>query len=397
MPRAKYTYTSAKERAEKKTSEFQSSCLKLPKDVKMFQPKEGTMLLDILPFVAGEGNPWAEEGNLHWERQYYVHRGIGANSEWYVCPRMTSKQRCPICEFRKKLMEGGDEDNEKAIADLAPKQRQLFNVIDLRNPDKGVQIWDASYHLFGKLLDERIRTADEEDDWEKFFFLEGGLVLKVAFSEESFGSFKYLDAVSIDFKPRKEDYDEEILEKVHCLDELLVEVDYDKLKKVFLEAKQEDDDEPEDDDEEETPKKKHKPESKRPADDDDESDDEPDDDEEEAPPAKKKKKAPADDDDWSDFDDDDDEEETPKKKKKPAEDDEEDEPDDDDEELEDEEEEPPKKKKKRPEPEDDDEEEERPKRKVDNDDDDDGWADPKETEKELARRKKKKAAEDDDE
>ena len=80
------------------------------------------MLIDILPYEAGEGNPWAEPGNLHWERTYYVHKGIGANGDTIVCPRMTAKEeRCPICEARLKLMKEGDEDNEELIKDLSPK------------------------------------------------------------------------------------------------------------------------------------------------------------------------------------------------------------------------------------------------------------------------------------
>lgn len=426
-------YTSARERAEKHSSGFTSTSLKIPDGVQIFQPKAGVMLIDILPFEAGKGNPWAEEGNLHWERTYYAHRGIGANGDTFICPRMVAKERCPICEARMKMMKESDEDNEELIRDLSPKQRQLFNVINVKDPGKGVQLWDISYHLFGKVLDARLRNSDEEDEWDKFFFLENGLTLKLGFAEKSFGGHAYLEVETIDFKQRKEDYDDDILEKVQCLDELLIVPEYEKLKKSFLEARGDDDDEDEDE-----KSRKHKRDEDEDEDDDkprkrgvsdeprgrkavpDDADD--DEDEDEAPP-KKKKSPPEDKDDWDDFDEDEDE----KPKKKPKSDDE-DEDDDEDEKPksrskhadgddEDEDDEPPKKKKhfrdedededekprvksKTQEDEEDEEEDERPKKKSSKKtDDDDDWDDldkDDDDEDEKPKKKSKKDDEDDD-
>jgi hypothetical protein len=380
-------YTSARERAEKQSTGFTSPYLRLPDGVQLFKPKTGVMLLDILPFVAGDGNPWAEAGNLHWERTYNIHRGIGANNDSFLCPRMTSKSPCPICEHRLKLMksEDGDEDTEQMVKDMGPKQRQLFNIINLKEPDKGVQIWDISYHLFGKVLDARLRNSDEEDGWDKFFFLEDGFTLKVGFVEKTFAGFTYIETETIDFKPRRQPYDDDILEQVHCLDELLIETPYDELKKIYLQTEAGDDDDApapkkkarpvEDDDDDDAPPPKKKP--APPADDDDAAPlpkkkvAPPADDDDDAPTPKPKKKAPAGD-DWDDFDDDapapkkkvaaaDDDAPPPKRKPAPP-------ADDDDE--------PPAKPKRRP-VEDDDDEPPRVKSGVPKDDDDDDAPPPK--------------------
>ena len=240
-----HRYTSAKERAEKQSTGFQAPYLKLPEKVHLFKPKEGVMLIDILPFKAGSGNPWAEEGRIHWERTFYVHRGLGANSDSYLCPRMNSKSRCPVCEHRLVLMKKGDPEMEERVKEMLPKQRQLFNIRDLRDPDKGLQLWDISYHLFGKVLDARLRNSDEEDDWGRFFFIEDGLTLKVAMVEKSFGGFTYMEAETIDFKQRAKQYKDSVLERVFCLDHLLVEPSYDKLEKIYLEGETADDDDDE--------------------------------------------------------------------------------------------------------------------------------------------------------
>jgi hypothetical protein len=369
-------YTAARERAEKQSTGFTGAYLDLPKGVQLFKPKTGTMLLDILPYAAGKGNPWAEPGNLHWERTFYVHRGIGANSDSFLCPRMTRKEKCPVCEHRLALIKEGDEDNEELIKDLSPKQRQLFNVINLKDPDKGVQIWDISYHLFGKILDARLRNSDEEDGWEKFFFLEEGLTLKIGFGEKTFGGATFHEVETIDFKSRKEDYDDDILEQVHNLDKMLIVPDYSDLKKTFLETREEDEDEEDEDN--------HKPKAKKRVKDEDEEDTE-EEDEDEKPKAKKK--TPKDEDDWDDFDED--EDEKPKAKKKPSKDEEE---EADEDEEEDEEEKPAKAKKKSKEDDwdEDEEDEEKPKAKKKSKDEDEDEEE-EDTEEEEKPRKKKSA------
>jgi len=384
----KRNYTSARERADKQNAGFTSSYLKIPEGMQMFKPKAQTFLLDIMPYVAGEGNEFAQPGAIHWERTYYAHKRVGANGDAYLCPRRNANKKCPICEYRSKLQAKGDDQDEKLIQDLAPKQRQLFIVKNLKDPERGNQLFDISFHLFGKTLDTRIRNSDEEDEWDKFFFAEDGLTLRVGFGEKSFAGVTYYEAETIDFKPRKNQYEDDVIDEMPCLDDMLIVPSYDDLKSIFLEstptkakAKEEEEDD-EDDDEEEAPpvKKKAPAKKKKPAPvEDDEDDDEDDDEEEDLPPVKKKKSAPKDDDeDWDDFDEDEDEEEDEpapkkkpaKKKSKPAPVEEDDDEDDWDDEDEDEEPAPkPKKKpakktaKKKPAPVEDDE------------DDDDDWDD----------------------
>lgn len=336
MPRSskhERRYTNARERAQKQSMGFTAPYLKLPPDAKMFKAKAGsTMLLDIVPYVAGKGNPWAEEGATHYERTFYVHRGVGANNDSFLCPRMTKKGlRCPVCEFRMQLMKDAEEGKEEMIKDLAPKQRQLFNVINRKDPEAGVQLWDFSYHNFGKMLDARLRNSDEDEEWEKFFFLEGGFTLRVGFAEKSFGGHAFPDAESIDFKPR-EDLDEDIMEQVYDLDSLLVIPEYDELKKTFLEASPDKEKDTDDDDDDDAPKSKRgvKPAKSKKDDDDDDTDDDDDDAKDEDDTPKQKKKSPKDDDDWEDFDDDDDEPKAKSKKKTVVDDDDDDADTDDD-------------------------------------------------------------------
>lgn len=313
----------AKRLAESHQSGYLGTTISIPEGASILKIKgRSKMRLDILNYeVTQEDNRNASPGEVHYERTFYIHRNVGANNDTYICPQQTWKKLCPICEFRAKLMKDPDAD-EKLVQDLRPKERQLFNVIDLSAKDKGVQIWDVSYYLFGKLLNARIRNEDEDDNYASFADYEDGMTLKLGMEEKSFGGNSFTATETIDFKPRREDYDEEMYEQVFDLDSLLVDTPYAELKKVFLQTDVEDTDN-DDDDEDEKPAKKTKkkaapkksrkkkppPPEEEEEDEDEDEDEEPEEDEEED-----------DDSDNDDADDDEDEDdipyEEPVKKKK---------------------------------------------------------------------------------
>lgn len=376
----KHRYASARDRADKKKAEgsFSATYIQIPQGAKFFKPKAGLMLLDIIPFPAGKGNPCAEPGALWYERTFHLHPRIGVDSNAFLCLRLSSGKPCPICEFRSKLLRKGSDTSEEQVKDMAPKERQLFNVINRKEPEKGIQIWDVSYHLFGKLLDARIRNSDEDEGYDRFHYLEGGMTLKVGFKEKSYEGRTFLETETIDFKPRAEDLDEDLLEKAYCLDDLLVHPDYDDLKAIFLETSQDDED---GDDDEDKPRKSK---STEPDDDDDDDDEEEDDGEEEERPKKKHREEPEDEEE----EDDEEEDEPPKKKKSKASDDdeEEEEPEDED----DEEEEEPRSKKSKSKDDDDDDDGDDSQEDAEEEEDDD------EEEDEPPKKKKSKSKEPDD-
>jgi hypothetical protein len=378
MPRDTEGRISARKRAETHKSGVDRPSLNLPPGVSLFGiEKAGVVRLDIMPYRVGQGNPEADPGTLYFERTYWTHRGIGPNNQTVVCLAKTYNKACPICQAKTKFAKDPDIE-EDVVKGLAAKERQLFNVIDLAHPEKGVQIWDISYHLFGKMMDARIRDSDEDDQYEFFADLANGFTLKVGFGEKSFGGSNFYECTSIDFKPRTKPYKKDILEQVHCLDDVVAKMPYDKLKALFLEldeSEEEAKDDEDDDDDGVTPVKKKKPVAVEEDDDDDddvapppkkkkppvvEEDDDDDEDDDDLPPPKKKpapkKKAPVVEDDEDDDEDDDDVAPPPKKKapakKKPVAADD----DDDDDDL------PPPKKKKAP-----------AKAADDDDDEWDGW------------------------
>jgi len=245
----------------------------LPENTEQFKPKKKTYDLDFLPYeVTVNNHPEVEKGELWWERTVWVHFNIGPDGKARVCPRTVGKS-CPICEERKELMNADDDSSEELAKKLKPKMRVLYNVIDLNEPDKGVQFFEMAYHNFGSVLDEEIREGDEE--LADFPELTGGKTIKVRFTEGKMMGNSFVYASRIDFEDR-EDYDESILEDVIDLDNCFAVPSYEELSKelhgVGGEEKEEDEEEEEEkeEEEEEKPKKSKMGKKKKSSDDEDE-------------------------------------------------------------------------------------------------------------------------------
>lgn len=317
--------STARRRAETHVGGFSRTTFKVPEGMSVWQPKAGeTYTIDILPYKVGkrkfaQGITFADPGFEHFERTFFNHARIGPNEDSYVCLAKTFDKPCPICEYRGKISKDGATQDE--IKALYSKERQLFCIYDHAEKNKGPQLWEVSFHLFGKLLDTRIKSA-KGGRYDGFYFPDKeGRTLEVTFVEKSMGANKFSEVVSIDFTERDEEIPEEVLAKVPCLDDLIIEVPYDKLKQIFLqEPESEGDADSRGDSHDEDADTDEKPAKKKPKDDDEDFDDE---------PKAKKKPAAKDDDDLVDDEDGDQDDDEPKAKKKPAKDDEDDFDDDD--------------------------------------------------------------------
>ena len=206
----------------------------LPSDVNFFQIKR-RFAMDIIPYVVSvDDHPeGVSKGDYWYQRTVWVHYSVGAEEKSYICLK-TAKKRCPICEHRAELMKQ-DKPDEELLKALKPREREIFNVYDQEDPDKGVQLWDVSYHLFGKHLEEEIREGKPE--YAGFSEPEGGFTLKVRATEENMGGNKFMEASRIDFEER-EPLDEKILAKALDLDKILKVLSYDELDRIFLELEE---------------------------------------------------------------------------------------------------------------------------------------------------------------
>ncbi len=223
-------------RRQERSSGF--NYLKLPKGVELLEVEPKSRIkFDVIPYEvtdskhldrdASEG--LVMEGDFWYKKPFKIHRDIGVNNETVVCPT-TFGRVCPICDYRKKLLNEGDAEEEAKA--LRPSLRNLYIVIprDSDDFDEKIHVLDISQYCFQDLLDEEL---EENEDAERFANIEDGLTLKVRFSEGSVGKNKFPEASKIDFKEREEPLDESILDDVPNLDEILVALPSEELGSKF--------------------------------------------------------------------------------------------------------------------------------------------------------------------
>jgi len=207
----------------------------LPKGVKMYSPLPGGKeTFDILPYrVTNEAHPNKKEMDegIWWGAPFLTHDKVGSKGEKIVCPTSFGL-KCPICEyFTKRQKEGADWDELK---ELKPKKRSLYAVIPFKNPkfEEKIHILDMSFFLFEELL---IEETEADPDYENFAGIYDGMSLVVSWKKKTFNGHDYATARKIDFKERKKQYEEDILDKVPKLDSLLKVLEYEEINTKFFE------------------------------------------------------------------------------------------------------------------------------------------------------------------
>lgn len=224
-----------------------STTINLPddfKDMQFFKPEKDVYMLDVIGYVITDPkHPENIEPGFIWHsRRYFRHNNIGAEENSYVCLARTFGKRCPICDYAKLGKNNGSLD-KKQLDDLRAKERMLLCVIDRDDKEEKIQLWDVSYHHFGKLLDKELPDV-EEVEAAKFYEPNSGYSLRVRFSKESFNGRDFWKPDRIDFKTRKQDYPDSILEEVPSLDDILIELSYNQLEEIFVMGDSKGDDEP---------------------------------------------------------------------------------------------------------------------------------------------------------
>jgi len=208
---------------------------------KFFQPKAEEYELDCLPYeVTIKNHPEGlNPGDLWYKKDIKVHYNIGAEEKSYICPR-TIGLPCPICEAHKVLAKDPSATDEEVKA-LVPKDRVIFQVIDLKDDSGTIQLFEYSHHLFNKkLLLEINKTENGAGSTRRrktvhagFADLEDGQTLIASFQEKSMGKNKFFECDRIDADDR-DAYGEEILDETLDLDSIIEIHPYEKLEAIFL-------------------------------------------------------------------------------------------------------------------------------------------------------------------
>lgn len=116
---------------EKRATQGPGDYDKLLKDgIKMWKVNDGVNRIRILPPT------WP--GAKHYGYDAYVHYGVGADRQSYLCLQNMLEKPDPIDEARQDARLGNDE---KLSKDLSAKKRVLVYIIDRDHEKEGVQAW----------------------------------------------------------------------------------------------------------------------------------------------------------------------------------------------------------------------------------------------------------------
>ena len=202
-------------------------------EVKWFKPQSKVKnCIDILPYVITTKNhpQGMKIGYEDYLLDLFVHKNVGPRDDSFICLSKNFGKPCPICEEMARLSKEGKDDEAKAIK---PSRRAVYNVIDLNNPDEGIQLFDVSHWLFEKELTEELKGCYTDGEIPIFSDLEEGMSIKFRGSDKVFKGNKYLEYKTFSFEDRDEDYDDKILDEVYPLDAMLVIPTYEEVYASF--------------------------------------------------------------------------------------------------------------------------------------------------------------------
>jgi len=204
-------------------------------EVPMWKCGDGKHTLDIIPFRAGKNNPNVPEGKTAYVLDVWVHYRIGPTDDAFICPLRTWKEPCPICEYRKQLYDAGTAD-EKTLKDLAPKRRNIYNVVVYDTPkeeEKGVQVWDVAHFFMEKNL---LPLAEKPRGGGVITYSDADEGRQIVFTRKGTGpdntQFFGHQLVERDYV-----VSDEILEQAFVLDDLVIWPTYEELNEVFWKGK----------------------------------------------------------------------------------------------------------------------------------------------------------------
>lgn len=199
---------------------------------KKWRVAEGEHILDIIPYLAGDNDPKTDSGTPTYFLDLWVHQRVGVTEDAYICPVSNYKgQRCPICEHVAKMKASGNFDDDE-IRQFTPKRRVMYNIVCYDNDaeeQKGVQVWEASYHLTENELVDLARNRRgagylpfaDPDDGKSLSFIRKGKGVATRYK-------------GWQFEDRTEPIDDDTLDAAYTLDEIVHMPSYEELEEAFL-------------------------------------------------------------------------------------------------------------------------------------------------------------------
>jgi hypothetical protein len=109
-----------------------------------FKPHQGKNVIRMLP---------APKGRAPWFTYHKHHFSIGKERKNVICAKYQYNQPCPLCQKAMKLRATGNKIDARKAKALDPSSQVYMNIVDMKNPEKGVQLWTMSPSVFKGIMD----------------------------------------------------------------------------------------------------------------------------------------------------------------------------------------------------------------------------------------------------
>lgn len=124
-----------------------------------WKPREGANKIRILPprsvYLPSAANPngeWNKMDDLSIPYKMHFFKVEGRQTEVTRCLEEL-KQPCPACKAWRDYRKSADPAFAAMAKSIAPSDQYLFNILDLNNPQKGIQRWTANYTCWDKIME----------------------------------------------------------------------------------------------------------------------------------------------------------------------------------------------------------------------------------------------------
>ena len=106
---------------------------------RFWKPQDGKQDIRIVP--TADADPFKE---------FYFHYNIG--QQGFLCPEKNYGDKCPACDFARKLYREGDDESIAQARDMTARQRYFSPVLVRGEESLGVKIWSYSKTVYQELL-----------------------------------------------------------------------------------------------------------------------------------------------------------------------------------------------------------------------------------------------------
>ena len=169
--------------------------------------------------------------------EIYVHYSMGPNNDAFLCVNRMYGDKCPVCDFGRKLHDEGED--KEVTKDYFPAKRYLLWVVDSKDVGsiaEGIQLYEAPKTVFDGIAelstDDRTGEITDVSDPEE----------KVTFVFKRMGKGRTgTSYIGFKLEEWQDDVPEKYYENLPNMEELLVKPDIETIKKAMgIDVREED-------------------------------------------------------------------------------------------------------------------------------------------------------------